>query len=378
MEITISDKIAFIMGAGASAEDKIPQQNQWLEHILSGKFGGAKGDNRKYADSVKELLQKICNKQMPSKDISIESIFNLLETSLETSENIGQLSTEALRNYRDNLIMAIFLITRKGGNDRGSYDSTKYPTSPYNRLGKKIYDYYKGKDSIPLTFITFNYDIMLDRMLLSKYKEDIKDTIDTDYGFEMGSYDLYKINQTHEFAFKQPRQRNIELLHPHGSLNWLLCPTCGKVFTKREKHVAITDIGLKCFICGNGQLSPYLIHPSFDRYYNKPFISTIWSKIEKALYEANKWCIIGYSMPDADRFLQYTLVRSQHASNEAKEIHFVNYKKCHHRSLRNDCAHCIEWNKLESNLNMLQNVHLHKKGFGYFIDKELIFSTKLL
>ena len=88
-------KTVFIMGAGASKDDDIPIQNEKLEKILKGDFA-YKGKNsikvakeyNRVSSQVKKLVSAVFGKNA-AKALSLESLFNILETSLSQRQNIG-------------------------------------------------------------------------------------------------------------------------------------------------------------------------------------------------------------------------------------------------------------------------------------------------
>ncbi|MCL2390788.1 MAG: hypothetical protein FWC88_05110, partial [Endomicrobia bacterium] len=56
----------------------------------------------------------------------------------------------------------------------------------------------------------------------------------------------------------------------------------------------------------------------------------IWMSLEDLLTRADKWCFIGYSLPDADRYFSYILTRIYNfrkAVNSAPEVSVVNINK---------------------------------------------------
>ena len=39
------------------------------------------------------------------------------------------------------------------------------------------------------------------------------------------------------------------------------------------------------------------------------YIMQVWDKVESLLFEADHWCFIGYSLPEADRYFTYLLTK---------------------------------------------------------------------
>ena len=104
-QINPDKKYVFIMGAGASKDDNLPVQNEILQNILKRKFamrnrqGLHKNEYKKVSDAVKKLLKAVFNSEVPFENISLEAIFNILETSISQGHNIGSLKHEKIKKY---------------------------------------------------------------------------------------------------------------------------------------------------------------------------------------------------------------------------------------------------------------------------------------
>ncbi|MCL2390626.1 MAG: hypothetical protein FWC88_04295, partial [Endomicrobia bacterium] len=222
-------KTVFIMGAGASKDDDIPVQNEILERILKGKFAytpkdaktcGGKEHSR-ISSRINKLVSSVFGNTAPE-NLSLESLFNILETALDKRENIGKTGLRDVRVYYRDLIQGVMYATRTDA-DAQTHNVKKYLLkksnnsikSPYTELGAKIYKNYNSKD-INFSFINFNYDICLDRVLLSMYDKNPEKSFDLDYGIDLGNYTL---NSANKLSFKRPRLRRLFLLRPHGSVN---------------------------------------------------------------------------------------------------------------------------------------------------------------
>lgn len=321
-------RTVFIMGAGASKDDNIPIQNEILEKIINGDFAFEhKKEELKDKNIIKEYkriasqIRKFINKTFGKtaiKNLSLESLFNILETAQEQRENIGKIELRDIRSYYRDLIQGIMYVTRTDAdiekhNVKTFIDKKTPILSPYTEMGVKIYQKYKS-DTINFSFINFNYDICLDRVILSMHDKDENRSFDLDYAIDLGNHAL---NKEHEFWFGKPRSKRVFLLRPHGSVNWLFCRSCGHVFSKLTRQNRIADIkeGTKCYFCELSHLEPYIVYPSYNRIYENKHLLKIWMYIEDLLRNADKWCFIGYSLPEADRYFSYVLT------------HIYNYRK---------------------------------------------------
>ena len=322
-------KYVFIMGAGASKDDNLPIQDEILTKILKQEFafknkeGSHIKEYKKVSNEIKSLLKNVFTGNKAKDNISLENIFNVLETAISKNENIGNIQIEKIKQYYDSLLKGIMFATLTDAKLKEHNIFNKKSKSPYTMLGKKIYEGCKNQKEINLSFITFNYDICLDRVLLSMYNENEDKSFDVDFGIDLGNYEQEK-------WFHRPRKRKISLLRPHGSINWVFCKSCGKVFSKISKQGKPLDLvgKKKCYNCGLSSVEPYIIHPTNNRIYENKYIMQIWSKVEDILQEADHWCFIGYSLPEADRFFSYILSKTYNLRkvkiNNLPEISVVN------------------------------------------------------
>ena len=325
-------KYVFIMGAGASKDDNLPIQDEILKNILKQEFafknkeGSHIKEYKKVSNEIKSLLKNIFTGNKATDNISLENIFNVLETAISKNENIGSIQIERIKKYYDSLLKGIMFATLTDAKLKEHNIFNKNPKSPYTLLGQKIYEGYKKQSEINLSFITFNYDICLDRVLLSMYDEDENKSFDVDFGIDLGNYEQEK-------WFHRPRKRKIDLLRPHGSINWIFCKSCGKVFSKISKQGNPLDLieKRKCYNCGLSSVEPYIIHPTNNRLYENKYIMQIWNKVEDILQKADSWCFIGYSLPEADRYFSYILSKTNNLRkvkpNNLPKISVVNPNK---------------------------------------------------
>ena len=118
------------------------------------------------------------------------------------------------------------------------------------------------------------------------------------------------------------------LFKPHGSLNWLFCPTCNELeITPKEKGVVtrlISDFrNAACPHCGS-VYSPLIVPPSFYKDLNNVFLSSIWNRTDVALRQVKHIIFCGYSFPDADIHIKYLLKRAQTNRESVLKFTVVN------------------------------------------------------
>ena len=157
-----------------------------------------------------------------------------------------------------------------------------------------------------VVFVSTNYDILIDNALM----EEKVNSIDLDYGVEFRNFDS-------PGDWSRPTlDRRVQLFKPHGSLNWLFCPTCNDLeITPAEKGV-VTRLLVSNFAraaCPHCQsvYAPLIVPPTFYKDLNNVFLSAIWNRTDVALRRVKQIIFCGYSFPDADIHIKYLLKRAQ-------------------------------------------------------------------
>lgn len=200
-------------------------------------------------------------------------------------------------------------------------------------------------------FITLNYDLLLEEILLNKFKK-----LNSELNFE----DFYKYpmanissrNHNGVFGFTtidREAKKKINcpaILKLHGSANWFWAGVSPSDIiyyrTWNNNETSNIDMGLK----------PYIIPPVMDKnaFYNHIAIHALWQQAEKLLKEADEIYIIGFSFPQTDMSVKY-LFQSALRKSSAK-VFVVNTAK---------------WGKLKENYNNVFGNN--ENNVTYSIDK---------
>ena len=97
------------------------------------------------------------------------------------------------------------------------------------------------------------------------------------------------------------------ILKPHGSLNWLICEKCKKIYRyKKEKITAYlnwsnnSNQNPECFKCHIPLKNP-IVTPSYIQNVQKSIYKKIWKEIENIINNSFEITIIGYTLPEADK-----------------------------------------------------------------------------
>ena len=108
---------------------------------------------------------------------------------------------------------------------------------------------------------------------------------------------------------KAKGHKNIKILKMHGSLAWLECPKCGRIYTDYSNEIASEEFSdMKCPHCSddsrpqeeNPILRSLIITPTFLKSLENLNLKNIWHNAFIDISEADEIVFIGYSFPDAD------------------------------------------------------------------------------
>ncbi len=177
----------------------------------------------------------------------------------------------------------------------------------------------EGNELRNTVFVSTNYDILIDNALT----EEQPNGIYLDYGVEFRNFDWPNDWQ------RPQRGSSVSLFKPHGSLNWLFCPTCNELeITPKEKGVVtrlISEFANKrCLEC-RSVYSPMIVPPTFYKDLNNVFLSSIWNRTDVALRKVNHIIFCGYSFPDADIHIKYLLKRAQTNREGVLKVTVINH-----------------------------------------------------
>jgi hypothetical protein len=176
----------------------------------------------------------------------------------------------------------------------------KYPKSnPYDDFVKNL-----PKER---TVITLNYDTWLDTAIRSA-------NLPIDYGSDFIPYEPEDVKLKEEKSSEA-----VLLLKPHGSFNWLYCPTCNLIEDFGLFHVSHIpieqgpyheiDSDLPCQY-DRTMREAVIIPPSLVKRYDNPHLNNIWRRMAEELKIAEKIVFIGYSFSGADIHIKYEITQS--------------------------------------------------------------------
>ena len=312
-------KTLIFLGAGASASDGVPVQSAILrEYFKTSETSDLHSTIKK---ELRNYFKKIFN-------IDVESS-KLEEIEFPTFEEaIGMLDLAEIRNeaFKDfNMIgvesnsgqiqrLRIFLI-----HAMATVIKEKAEHATWHRSLIKVL---KSEDLIAnVSFITTNYDILIDNSLAEVMGSQFKPGTAIDYGVEFTNHEYWGL----------PDDEAINLYKLHGSLNWLHCSVCNDLnitpFQKGAAQIADDPEGSKCRRCNTVQ-SPIIVPPTFYKNISNIYLATIWKKVEDLLRDIDHIIFCGYSFPEADTHIKYLLKRAEtNRENPGFDVTVLNWHR---------------------------------------------------
>lgn len=298
-------KIAIFLGAGASAAEHSPIQNElfseYFRHITYKDFGNEM--NQELYKFFKEMF----NIDVIKDDVdeinfpTFEEVLGILDLAEQRRESFKNFGLESLNKRSDSIrYLRQYLILLMA---QAIYKTARTNNKYHKLLTEKLL-----MEGILLdtTFISANYDIHIDNTIVELCRE-TNHSIMLDYGVDF-------INFNVNDSWNEPRDPSIKLYKIHGSLNWLYCPVCNNLtltpFEGGVMRLIDKPEEARCIECGELTV-PIIIPPTYFKNMSNIFLSNVWQETEKTLRQSDALIFCGYSFPDADMHIKYMIKRVQ-------------------------------------------------------------------
>jgi hypothetical protein len=228
---------------------------------------------------------------------NIEELWGILEIASEKSANFGYGRTTTLEIKKALTLLLNYVLWGCRILDEPDWHvNYAYPTSnPYESFVTRL--------PKQRTIISLNYDMGID-MAIRESKLLI------DYGSDFIPY------QPEDIELREKGVKDVLLLKPHGSFNWLYCPTCNQIedfglfhmshISTEQTHYGEVDADLPCRY-DQTLREPVIVPPSMIKKYSNPHLEIIWQKMSEELKKAKKIVFIGYSLGGADIHIKYVI-----------------------------------------------------------------------
>lgn len=280
------EKTVFILGAGFSRDANIPLQGELLPEVLK----------RDGAETIKSFINRVYGLDSnAAANLALEDVYTPIHQAVTNGQYLKSYGVEALKEIERTLNLLIAQVI----------DDCVGPAEYAHKFVE-----YLQKQAAPksdkFSIISLNWDIMLDKILFQKLKEDKDET-----NKERGTLDycchttgIDEKNPIMPGIIASERKKYaIKLMKLHGSLNWVSCPQCSRLFINQTEKEGIRAFNrtAECPKCDDDiHLEAELALPTFQKDLKRFHFQHIWNQAGIELSEAAKLVFIGYSFPLAD------------------------------------------------------------------------------
>jgi hypothetical protein len=319
-----SERTAYIVGAGFSANAGLPLQSGFTETFLKAERY-KKGKSRELMPPLKKFVNDTFgfgSDVDQSLYPQLEDLFTTLDLSANSGHHLGRgYAPSDLRRLRRILLSRIIRMLHT---EFLSNLISEKRTPSFARLVQFLNQVSEMKHC----FVSLNWDAVIEGCL-----DHIQSPLDPYY-----SPEIYPAEIKDGIIIPRKRsERRLLLAKMHGSINWLYCDCCRRSFS-----VPLHSIGslatqvlkgdeiktlygeevtsrLRCPYC-EVDLSVRLATFSYQKALRAPLFETSWMEAEKALRDSRRWVFIGYSLPAADFEFKCLLKRVELARKQQPEI----------------------------------------------------------
>lgn len=313
-------KTVFILGAGFSKPANAPLQSEIIAEIFKLKERNFQEHERIFEEYLSDfsnfLSEDLYIDEAKFNGVSLEDVFTPIDRCIIDGISYRSRSVKELVDLREKIysliVFAIKEILSYSVHKKDYIDS--FASYIVNESLPKLQN--AKHDSVAV--ISTNWDILLDNSLKRELEERHHVGV-VDYCCYVDPLQNDDSIKPGLFALGQGLI-NVKLLKLHGSMNWLNCPKCQRVFIAFYNKISEHGIyrNQYCRFCiqnFNGDktnshaLRSNLIMPTFLKDLSNFQLKLIWQNAGIELSEARKIVFIGYSLPQADFELRQLLSR---------------------------------------------------------------------
>lgn len=336
-------KVIFFLGAGFSAGvensdgTRVPSQEKIVEQIIL--------HEKHFPDEIKKFREFLINTMNIDEKyhnrIPLEDIFTPLDKCISGGIAYRNINSQEAKNMRELLDYLIgktleIILSKSPKKEYIDYFAKHLVSESSNRSG--------GRYSIndPVTVISTNWDILLDNSIQDELIKRLdRDKIESkgvvDYCCNISSYKQSDENVKAGLEILGKGGYCVKLIKLHGSLNWLQCPKCNRLYVDFDNKIAVKQYKKsifrkeKCRHCEinfpsstSHALISNLIMPTFIKDLSNAQYKLVWHNAAIELSEASKIVFIGYSLPSADFEIRQLLSRMVRPNAEIEIIDLGN------------------------------------------------------
>ncbi|CAI0997511.1 Uncharacterised protein [Serratia liquefaciens] len=331
-------KTVYILGAGFSMDAGAPSQAQIIKGALELYESEVNLNDEDFHVRFKRFKDLLVNKMYFSEDqlcdVILEDIFTPLDRCMSENMQYRGIPVGEIMNTREDVFHVIGytikeMIKKSKKDKKYIEDFAAYLVKESKKraeIRKK-----EGDDLIdPVSVISTNWDIMLDDSIYNAIPRGKHEPFGVvDYCCYISSTDEHDETVKPGLLAIGKDGYNVKLLKLHGSLNWLQCPRCMRLYTIFGKENFGDDHCCRHCTKNFGEaekstLISNLIMPTFIKDLSNPQYKIIWQNAGIEISEADKLVFIGYSLPSADFELRQLLSRMSKRNAEIEVVTFVD------------------------------------------------------
>jgi hypothetical protein len=307
------ETVAIFLGAGASrafgyplTSDLLPDLCKFLKDGTLYRWG--------YGDEDQELLRRGLRSLFPGIDTLASGKLPLITDILTLIDHSERSGFSLVRGWSRRKIDSFRLLLEQVIADMVGPDGPS--TAAEKRCVQNVTNVITAAASKHrVGVITSNYDIELELALFQHYgKKNVAEAID--FGMSWRDPGAPKI-------YPRPTTPALSFYKLHGSLNWLRCPLCEYIYIN-VKGVIIgwaaeaRKSGYNTCHCEHWPLQSVLVTPSYVRDARDVNLTGIWRNALDLLADADRWILIGYSLPPEDLAIRSLLIKAYRIRMEAR------------------------------------------------------------
>lgn len=312
----------FVVGAGFSYHAGLPLASNFTEELLDLTKLKALGPSSLTVRLVTKFVGQTFDHGTAAKFWPhLEDIFTCIDLSANTGHHLGPTySPSYLRTVRRALIVRIIRMLSI------AYTKGKKQAGPHWKILERFLSIVEPQRC---AFLSMNWDTVIEEGLKRTQGVSVRD-----YGCN-AKYAEFANSRIQLPA--ESLEPSIQVLKPHGSINWLYCDACRQVFyfpagSRSSQKIAdqlfrnsdwniLRELTgktyktpgptLKCPVCKASALGTRLATFSYRKALDFPMHEDSWRSAERLLRQARTWIFVGYSMPAADYEFKHLLKRVQ-------------------------------------------------------------------
>lgn len=328
-------KTVYILGAGFSVQAGAPTQAAIIrEAFRLYRSDEQSFDNNRFSEFTSFIKDQLNVAESNFADIDLEDIFTPLDRCLSESSQFRGIGLDKIMKVRESVFYVVGRTIQLLLNE----------TEKSKCYIDKFADYVTKKSSVraginyrredPVSVISTNWDILLDNSIYQSLQSNANYDGVVDYCCYISSKNENDTTVMPGLEKLGQGGFNVKLLKLHGSLNWVQCPRCARLYARFNIKDAMHNYfsPTSCRHCdgnfpeekGNHILSPNLIMPTYLKDLSNPQYKIIWQNAGIEISEADEIVFIGYSLPYADFEMRQLLSRM---TRKRAKIHVVDCRE---------------------------------------------------